>query len=224
MKNSFSRLAVTSALALSATTAQADINLEDTQQRVSYSIGILIAGQLANDFDDLDLNAFVEGFNQNYNGEATAISPQEAMQTVQAYQRDQQVAQNANTLAESEAFLAETAQQEGVNITKSGLQYKIIEQGTGAQPQATDNVTVHYRGTLMNGQEFDSSYARGEPATFPLNGVIAGWTEGLQLMKEGGKFEFYIHPDLAYGESGAGGAIGPNAALVFQVELIKVGE
>jgi FKBP-type peptidyl-prolyl cis-trans isomerase len=224
MKNSFSRLAVTSALALSATTAQADINLEDTQQRVSYSIGILIAGQLANDFDDLDLNAFVEGFNQNYNGEATAISPQEAMQTVQAYQRDQQVAQNANTLAESEAFLAETAQQEGVNITKSGLQYKIIEQGTGAQPQATDNVTVHYRGTLMNGQEFDSSYARGEPATFPLNGVIAGWTEGLQLMKEGGKFEFYIHPDLAYGERGAGGAIGPNAALVFQVELIKVGE
>ena len=224
MKNTFSRLAVTSALALSATTAQADINLEDTQQKVSYSIGILIAGQLANDFDDLDLNAFVEGFNQNYNGEATAISPQEAMQTVQAYQRDQQVAQNANTLAESEAFLAETAQQEGINITKSGLQYKIIEQGTGVQPQATDNVTVHYRGTLMNGQEFDSSYARGEPATFPLNGVIAGWTEGLQLMKEGGKFEFYIHPDLAYGERGAGGAIGPNAALVFQVELIKVGE
>jgi len=224
MKNSFSRLAVTSALALSATTAQADINLEDTQQKVSYSIGILIAGQLANDFDDLDLNAFVEGFNQNYNGEATAISPQEAMQTVQAYQRDQQVAQNANTLAESEAFLAETAQQEGVNITKSGLQYKIIEQGTGVQPQATDNVTVHYRGTLMNGQEFDSSYARGEPATFPLNGVIAGWTEGLQLMKEGAKFEFYIHPDLGYGERGAGGAIGPNAALVFQVELIKVGE
>jgi FKBP-type peptidyl-prolyl cis-trans isomerase len=224
MKNSFSRLAVTSALALSATTAQADINLEDTQQKVSYSIGILIAGQLANDFDDLDLNAFVEGFNQNYNGEATAISPQEAMQTVQAYQRDQQVAQIANTLAESEAFLAETAQQEGVSITKSGLQYKIIEQGTGAQPQATDNVTVHYRGTLMNGQEFDSSYARGEPTSFPLNGVIAGWTEGLQLMKEGAKFEFYIHPDLAYGERGAGGAIGPNAALVFQVELIKVGE
>ena len=125
MKNSFSRLAVTSALALSATTAQADINLEDTQQKVSYSIGILIAGQLANDFDDLDLNAFVEGFNQNYNGEATAISPQEAMQTVQAYQRDKQVAQNANMLAESEAFLAETAQQEGVNITKSGLQYKM---------------------------------------------------------------------------------------------------
>ncbi|MDP6969810.1 MAG: FKBP-type peptidyl-prolyl cis-trans isomerase [Gammaproteobacteria bacterium] len=224
MKNTFSRLAVTSALALSATTAQAEVNLEDTQQKVSYSIGILIAGQLANDFDDLDLNAFVEGFNQNYNGEATALTPQEAMQTVQAYQRDQQVAQSANTLAESEAFLAETAQQEGVKITKSGLQYKVLEQGAGVQPQATDTVTVHYRGTLMNGQEFDSSYSRGEPTSFPLNGVIAGWTEGLQLMKEGSKYEFYIHPDLAYGERGAGGAIGPNAALVFQVELIKVGE
>ena len=224
MKNTFSRLAVTSALALSAATAQAEVNLEDTQQKVSYSIGILIAGQLANDFDDLDLDAFVAGFNQNYNGEATALTPQEAMLTVQSYQRDQQVAQSANSLAESEAFLAETAQQEGVEITKSGLQYKVLEQGAGVQPQATDTVTVHYRGTLMNGQEFDSSYSRGEPTSFPLNGVIAGWTEGLQLMKEGSKYEFYIHPDLAYGDRGAGGAIGPNAALVFQVELIKVGE
>ena len=224
MKNTFSRLAVTSALALSAATAQAEVNLEDAQQKVSYSIGILIASQLANDFDDLDLDAFVAGFNQNYNGEATALTPQEAMLTVQSYQRDQQVAQSANSLAESEAFLAETAQQEGVEITKSGLQYKVLEQGAGVQPQATDTVTVHYRGTLMNGQEFDSSYSRGEPTSFPLNGVIAGWTEGLQLMKEGSKYEFYIHPDLAYGDRGAGGAIGPNAALVFQVELIKVGE
>ena len=224
MKNTFSRLAVTSALALSAATAQAEVNLEDTQQKVSYSIGILIAGQLANDFDDLDLDAFVAGFNQNYNGEATALTPQEAMLAVQSYQRDQQVAQSANSLAESEAFLAETAQQEGVEITKSGLQYKVLEQGAGVQPQATDTVTVHYRGTLMNGQEFDSSYSRGEPTSFPLNGVIAGWTEGLQLMKEGSKYEFYIHPDLAYGDRGAGGAIGPNAYLVFQFDLIKVGE
>lgn len=224
MKNTFSLLAVTSALALSAATAQAEVNLEDSQQKVSYSIGILIAGQLANDFDDLDLDAFVAGFNQNYNGESTALTPQEAMLTVQAYQRDQQVAQSANSLAESEAFLAQTAQQEGVEITKSGLQYKVLEQGSGAQPQATDTVTVHYRGTLMDGQEFDSSYSRGEPTSFPLNGVIPGWTEGLQLMKEGSKYEFYIHPDLAYGERGSGGAIGPNAALVFQVELIKVGE
>ena len=127
-------------------------------------------------------------------------------------------------MAESEAFLAEMAQQEGVEITKSGLQYKVLEEGTGVMPQATDTVTVHYKGTLMNGQEFDSSYSRGEPTSFPLNGVIAGWTEGLQLMKEGAKYEFYIHPDLAYGPRGAGGSIGPNAALVFQVELIKVGE
>jgi len=224
MKTTLSRLAVTSALALSAATAQADVNLEDPQQKVSYSVGMLIAGQLANDFDDLDLDAFVEGFNQYYGGETTSMTPQEAMQTVQAYQRDQEVAKSTNAMAESEAFLAEMAQQEGVEITKSGLQYKVLEEGTGAMPQATDTVTVHYQGTLMNGQEFDSSYARGEPTSFPLNGVIAGWTEGLQLMKEGGKYEFYIHPDLAYGPRGAGGSIGPNAALVFQVELIKVGE
>ncbi|MCP4881415.1 MAG: FKBP-type peptidyl-prolyl cis-trans isomerase [Gammaproteobacteria bacterium] len=224
MKNSLGRLAVTSAIALSAATAQAEVNLEDTQQKVSYSVGILIAGQLANDFDDLDLNAFVAGFNQLYGGEQTQLSAQEAMAVVQAYQRDQQVASSANALAESEAFLAETAQQEGVKITKSGLQYKVLEAGAGKQPQATDTVTVHYRGTLMDGQEFDSSYSRGEPTSFPLNGVIPGWTEGLQLMSEGGKYEFYIHPDLAYGQRGAGGAIGPNAALVFQVELIKIGE
>ena len=224
MKTTLSRLAVISALALSAATAQAEVNLEDPQQKVSYSVGMLIAGQLANDFDDLDLEAFVEGFNQYYGGEATAITPQEAMQAVQAYQRDQEVAKSANAMAESEAFLAETAQQEGVEITKSGLQYKVLEEGAGVMPQATDTVTVHYKGTLMNGQEFDSSYSRGEPTSFPLNGVIAGWTEGLQLMKEGAKYEFYIHPDLAYGPRGAGGSIGPNAALVFQVELIKVGE
>ncbi len=224
MKTTLSRLAVTSALALSAATAQAEVNLEDPQQKVSYSVGMLIAGQLANDFDDLDLAAFVEGFNQFYGGEATAITSQEAMQAVQAYQRDQEVAKSANAMAESEAFLAEMAQQEGVEITKSGLQYKVLEEGAGVMPQATDTVTVHYKGTLMNGQEFDSSYSRGEPTSFPLNGVIAGWTEGLQLMKEGGKYEFYIHPDLAYGPRGAGGSIGPNAALVFQVELIKVGE
>jgi FKBP-type peptidyl-prolyl cis-trans isomerase len=223
MKN-LSRLAVTSAIALSAATAQAEVNLEDNQQKVSYSVGMLIASQLANDFDDLDLNAFVEGFNKFYGGEQTALSPQEAMAAVQAYQRDQQVAASANALAESEAFLAEMAQQEDVQVTKSGLQYKILSEGTGAQPSATDTVTVHYHGTLMSGQTFDSSYDRGEPTSFPLNGVIAGWTEGLQLMKEGSTFEFYIHPDLAYGPRGAGGAIGPNAALVFKVELLKVGE
>lgn len=132
---------------------------------------------------------------------------------------------NATTPAENkaagEAFLAENAKKPGVVTTASGLQYQVITEGTGATPGATDNVTVHYQGTTLDGKEFDSSYKRGAPATFPLNRVIAGWTEGLQLMKEGGKSRLFIPSNLAYGERGAGRDIGPNAALIFDVELIK---
>jgi FKBP-type peptidyl-prolyl cis-trans isomerase len=125
--------------------------------------------------------------------------------------------------AEGEAFLADNAQKEGINTTPSGLQYIHTEEGSGASPDANDEVTVHYRGTLLDGTEFDSSFKRGEPISFPLNGVIKGWTEGLQLMKEGGKTTFYIPQDLAYGARPApGGAIPPYAALIFDVELIKV--
>lgn len=132
---------------------------------------------------------------------------------------------NATTPAENkaagEAFLAENAKKPGVVTTASGLQYQVITEGTGATPSATDNVTVHYKGTTLDGKEFDSSYSRGAPATFPLNRVIAGWTEGLQLMKEGGKSRLFIPSNLAYGERGAGRDIGPNSALIFDVELIK---
>jgi len=130
----------------------------------------------------------------------------------------------AKNLAEATAFLAENAKKDGVKTTPSGLQYEVITKGKGGKsPRATDTVRVHYQGTLINGTEFDSSYARGEPIEFPLNGVIAGWTEGLQLMNEGDKFRFFIPPNLGYGERGGpGGAIGPNEALIFEVELIKV--
>ncbi len=121
-----------------------------------------------------------------------------------------------------EAFLVENATKQGIISTDSGLQYEIIEQGEGRTPSATDNVTVHYKGTSLDGKVFDSSYDRGQPATFPLNRVIKGWTEGVQLMKEGAKFKFYIPSNLAYGERGAGGSIGPNETLIFEVELIKV--
>lgn len=124
--------------------------------------------------------------------------------------------------AAGEAFLAENAKKPGVKTTASGLQYEVLTEGSGAAPKASDNVTVHYRGTTINGEEFDSSYGRGEPLTFPLNRVIPGWTEGLQLMKEGAKYRLYIPSDLAYGERGAGGVIGPNATLIFDVELIKI--
>lgn len=124
--------------------------------------------------------------------------------------------------AEGAAFLAENGKKEGVITTKSGLQYKVLTEGEGAAPSATDNVTVNYKGTTIDGNEFDSSYKRGTPATFPLNRVIPGWTEGLQLMKEGAKYQFYIPSDLAYGSRGAGRDIGPNSTLIFDVELIKV--
>jgi FKBP-type peptidyl-prolyl cis-trans isomerase FkpA len=125
-------------------------------------------------------------------------------------------------LAKGEQFLAENAKKEGVVVRPSGLQYKIITEGTGKSPKATDVVEVHYEGTLINGNVFDSSYRRKESIEFPLNGVIAGWTEGVQLMKEGAKFRFFIPSKLAYGSRGAGRDIGPNEALIFDVELIKV--
>ncbi|MDB6138028.1 MAG: FKBP-type peptidyl-prolyl cis-trans isomerase [Verrucomicrobiaceae bacterium] len=126
------------------------------------------------------------------------------------------------TLAKGEKFLADNATKEGVVTTASGLQYKILTPGTGKSPKATDTVLVHYAGTLLSGTEFDSSYKRKEPIEFPLNGVIAGWTEGVQLMSEGAKFRFFIPSKLAYGTRGAGRDIGPNEALIFEVELLKV--
>ncbi len=126
-------------------------------------------------------------------------------------------------LEKGEAFLKENSAKEGVKTTASGLQYKVLKEGTGKSPKATDNVQVHYKGTLLDGTEFDSSHKRGEPATFPLNRVIPGWTEGVQLMKEGAKYQFTIHPKLAYGERGTpGGPIPPNSTLIFEVELIAV--
>jgi FKBP-type peptidyl-prolyl cis-trans isomerase FkpA len=133
---------------------------------------------------------------------------------------------NATTPEENKAagmaFLAENAKKPNIVTTASGLQYEVLTEGTGASPSASDSVTVHYRGTTIEGTEFDSSYSRGAPSTFPLNRVIAGWTEGVQLMKEGAKYRFYIPSDLAYGSRGAGQAIGPNSTLIFDIELIKV--
>lgn len=123
---------------------------------------------------------------------------------------------------QAEEFLAKNKTEEGVQTTESGLQYKVIKAGDGNTPGPSDTVRVHYRGTLIDGKEFDSSYRRGQPIEFPVNGVIAGWTEALQLMQEGAEYKLFIHPDLAYGARGAGGVIGPNAALIFDVELIKV--
>jgi FKBP-type peptidyl-prolyl cis-trans isomerase FklB len=149
-----------------------------------------------------------------------------AMETLQRKMMEKQMAQREEAakenLREGQEFLSENAQKDGVRTTESGLQYEVIEKGSGKTPTPESTVTVHYRGTLIDGTEFDSSYRRGEPATFPVNGVIAGWTEALQLMSEGAKYKLYIPADLAYGERGAGQAIGPNETLIFDVELISV--
>jgi FKBP-type peptidyl-prolyl cis-trans isomerase FklB len=125
---------------------------------------------------------------------------------------------------EGEAFLSENRKKEGIKALPSGLQYKVVKAGTGKKPKSTDTVTTHYRGTLIDGTEFDSSYRRGQPASFPVSGVIPGWTEALQLMEEGAKWQLFIPPNLAYGERGAGSQIGPNATLIFEIELISIQE
>lgn len=224
MKTLISRLAVTSVIGLAATSAAAETDLNNAEQKVSYSLGTLVAGQLANDFDNLNLEAFVEGFNAAYLGQKTLVTEKEAVSTVQEYQSKIAASKFENALTNSEAYLAENAKNEGVQVTSTGLQYQVMSEGEGERPVATDTVTVHYHGTTMDGRVFDSSIERGEPAQFPLNGVIAGWTEGVQLMRVGSKFKFFIHPELAYGTQGAGQMIGPNDALIFEVELIKIGQ
>ena len=149
----------------------------------------------------------------------TATELQKELMEKQA-ERNKQLAEKNKT--EGEAFLAQNSKKEGVKTLPSGLQYKVIKEGTGKTPKADDTVVTNYRGTSIDGTEFDSSYKRGQPATFPVKGVIAGWTEALQLMKEGSKWELFIPSNLAYGERGAGNFIGPNAALVFEIELITV--
>ena len=153
--------------------------------------------------------------------ESTQIK-QDFFRKKQEAQMAERKAAGAGNKAKGEAFLAENAKKEGITVTASGLQYEVLTQGSGKKPAATDTVKVHYQGTLLDGTEFDSSYKRGQPISFPLNGVIKGWTEGVALMPVGSKYKFYIPSDLAYGERGAGAKIGPNSALIFTVELLAI--
>ena len=199
--------------------------------KASYAIGFDIGSSLRDQkIDDLDLDIMLQGMEDAQKGAEGAMTSDEMMEALNNFQQEmmrRQQAQyetdSANNLSAGEAFLAENATKEGVMTTESGLQYRVVEEGSGRRPSATDRVTVHYRGTLIDGTEFDSSYSRGEPATFGLNQVIPGWTEGLQLMTVGSKYELFIPSDLGYGERGTqGGPIGPNATLVFEVELISI--
>ena len=173
--------------------------------------------------DKLDINDYCDAVKAVFEGKELAVKPEEAQKLINEYLVELQ--EKATKLAKEAGskFLEENGKREGVHTTSTGLQYVIEKEGTGKQPKATDNVTVHYTGRLLDGKVFDSSVSRGEPATFPLNRVIPGWTEGLQLMKEGAKYTFFIPSDLAYGAQGAGRDIPPHSTLIFEVELIKVG-
>ena len=202
--------------------------LETEAQKLGYIIGMDIGASLKQQGADLDLDTLVEAIKATYNNEPLALTPEEAASIRETFiaqrraeaeqQRDSMTSINA---AEGDKFLLENSVKEGVQVTDSGLQYKVVVMGDGAKPAASDKVTVHYRGTLLNGEEFDSSYSRNQPTSFQLDQVIPGWTEGLALMPVGSKFLFYIPPGLAYGPNG-GGPIGPNATLIFEVELLSI--
>ena len=203
--------------------------METADDRLSYTIGMDIGQSLSEQDININLDLLVEGLRAAYLGEETRLSREQAdaerdsfMQRRQVEMVEQQQQEAQRNLEEGQAFLAENRNNPEVQETASGLQYRVVQQGDGLSPSATDRVTVHYRGTLINGVEFDSSYARNQPATFGLNQVIPGWTEGVQLMQEGAIFEFFIPAELAYGEQGRPGPIGPNSTLIFEVELIEV--
>ena len=205
--------------------------METHMEKVSYIIGRQIGGDFKNQGIEVVNEAFVKGFETSISGDESEISLEESQKIMQAFQVEmaakahkmQKTASEANVKA-GEEYLAANKDKEGVCVTTTGLQYKVIKQGQGATPTLTQTVEVHYEGTLIDGSVFDSSYQRGQTTSFPVNGVIAGWTEALQLMKEGDIWELTIPSNLAYGERGAGAMIGPNCVLNFKVELIKVVE
>ncbi|MCF0183548.1 MAG: FKBP-type peptidyl-prolyl cis-trans isomerase [Bacteroidaceae bacterium] len=191
--------------------------------KVSYALGLGIGQQLKSMVGaEFVLGDFTRAISDVIEGRELAVSHRDAQALLNAYFQEKQASEGKAAKEAGAKFLAENAKKEGVVTTKSGLQYKVLAEGTGRAPKATDKVRCHYEGFLIDGTVFDSSVQRGEPADFPLQGVIAGWTEGLQLMKEGGKTRFFIPYMLAYGEGGAGSSIPPFATLIFDVELIKV--
>lgn len=203
--------------------------LKDQKDKVSYSIGMNIGNNLKKQSIDVNPDVFAQGIKDALSGSKALMTEQEVNETIMAFQKEMSAKQierlkelGEKNKKEGEAFLAENKKKEGIITLPSGLQYKVINEGTGETPELTDVVTVNYRGTLIDGTEFDSSYRRGQPATFPVNAVIAGWTEALQLMKVGSKWQLFVPSDLAYGERGAGRDIGPNATLIFDVELLSI--
>lgn len=191
--------------------------------KLSYSWGLAMGQQLRGmGVKDLNIEDFTNAVRCVFENKEPEVKPEEAQQVINAYLQELEAKATKVAKEAGAKFLEENAKNEGVKVTASGLQYTVEKEGTGASPNATDEVTVHYTGRLLDGTVFDSSVSRGEPATFPLNRVIPGWTEGVQLMKEGGKYMFFIPSELAYGAQGIPNAIPPHSTLIFEVELIKV--
>jgi FKBP-type peptidyl-prolyl cis-trans isomerase len=205
--------------------------LADQKQKISYSLGLDVGRTLKMQQIQVDPQLILRGIQDGLSSAKPLLSDAEIREVMEALQQEMLAREmersktiGAQNLEEGERFLAENKKQQGVVTLPSGLQYKVLKAGNGKRPKATDTVTTHYKGTLLDGTEFDSSYKRGEPTTFQLNQVIPGWTEALQLMPVGSKWELYVPAKLAYGERGAGGDIGPNATLIFQVELLGIEE
>lgn len=205
-------------------------SLDSDLQKVSYGIAHNIASNFVDQGIELDAKAFQKGLEEGLAGKASAVGQEDLMAAMQNFQQQQMEKQQSEiskleeaNAAEAKKFFAENAKKEGVSVTESGLQYSVVSaSGKDQKPGIDDTVVVHYRGTLLNGEEFDSSYSRNQPATFGLSHVIPGWTEALQLMSVGDKFQIFIPSELAYGAGGAGPKIGPNAALIFEVELLDI--
>jgi len=203
--------------------------LKDQREKESYSLGFQFGKSMKVQGVDIDLDIYTSAIRDALSGEKPRMKPNEIRATIQGLQQrlalarhETQKKQAENNLAKGKAFLTENGKKQGVKTLPSGLQYKVLSEGTGKTPRKDGTVTVQYRGTLIDGEEFDSSIVRGKPATFKVNGVILGWTEALQLMKEGAKWQLFIPPDLAYGERGMQPQIPPQSTLVFEIELISV--
>lgn len=212
-----------------ATAAFAQNSLKTQQEKLGYAIGMNIGLNMKKQNLDADPESIAAGLKAAFKSEKTLLSEEQMGQVLMAYQQEMQKKQMADLAAAAAenakkaiAFLKANAVKKGVKTLPSGLQYRVITEGKGASPKAESTVEVNYKGTLIDGTEFDSSYKRGEPVSFPVGGVIPGWTEALQLMKEGSKWELVIPPALAYGERGAPPVIPPNAALIFEIELLKI--
>lgn len=220
---------ILAALLMSVANLQGQTDLTNRADSISYALGMDVGNNISRLGVELNAEMIYQGLKDVFQGAESQMTEEEVRAYMQSFQQEAMAAQQKvqqqrgeEAKAKGEAFLAENAERDSVTVTESGLQYQALREGDGASPAATDTVKVHYEGRLLDGKVFDSSYKRGQPIEFRLNGVIPGWTEGVQLMKEGAKYRFFIPSDLAYGSRGAGQAIGPNETLIFEVELLEV--